>query len=436
MPSIKLFSLTFALSCFCVTGGHAETLEGAVSKALQTHPSIDAAQAALDNARQQKREERSGYYPEISVNATFGRIFGDNSTTRGLVVDRGEAYSYLGEAGISARQMIFDGFATHNRLDAAKARKMAAEQTVEDIVGMLTFSTTQSYIDLLRTEKVLAIIRAQKAQTEEYHARIEDALNDGASDEAELQQAKEVLLLLNGFLIEYEGQKLAALSQYIELTGAAPETSLENPTPNMSLKFDDVEEAVAYAKAHHPSIATAKLSAKSALFEINVEKATLYPSVNGELSYFEADKSEEIGGEIIDAKAVVRANWAFETGQGQYARIAQRRASRQEALAQLGEIEKKIERGVRLAYAEYDTSLKLLDNEMEKTALAEDLYDTYQIQFEGGIVRVLNLMQADNQFFSARLAQTNASHRALLAEYALLASMGRLGETIALAERF
>ena len=411
-------------------------MEGSVAKALQTHPSVDAAQAALDNARQKKREERSGYYPEISVNATGGRIFGDNSTTRGLVTSRGEAYSYLWEGGISARQMIFDGFATGNRLDAAKARKMAAEQTVEDIMGTLTFSTTQSYIDLLRAEKVLTIIRAQKAQAEDYHTRIEDALNDGASDEAELQQAKEVLLLLNGFLIEYEGQKLAALSQYIELTGAAPETDLDNPVPDMSLKFEDVDDAVAHAKAHHPSIAAAKLSAKSALFEIDVEKAALYPNVNGELSYFEADKREEIGGEIVDAKAVVRANWNFETGQGQYARIAQRQASRQEALARMSEIEKQIERGVRLAYAEYDTSVKLLQNEMEKTKLAQDLYDTYQIQFEGGVVRVLNLMQADNQFFSARLAQTNAAHRALLAEYALLASIGRLNEAIALAERF
>ena len=422
--------LTLFVCCFGIASVHAETLEVAVEKTLQTHPSVQAAQAALENALEKKREERSGYFPEIAVNTTFGRIFGNNSTTRGLVTDRGEAYSYLGEAGISARQMIFDGYETSRRLDAAKARKLAAEQTVTDVLETLSFTTVQSYIDLLRAHKALTIIRAQKAQAQDYHDRIESALNDGASDESELQQAKEVLLLLNGFLIEYEGQKAALESQYIELTGSKPETALENPTPYLEAGFEDVEEAVAYAKLHHPSILAAKMSAKSSLFDIDVEKASLYPNIGGELSYLESDKKEEIGGELTDAKAVLRMNWNFETGRGQYARIAQKKASRQQALARLAEIERQIERGVRLAYAEYDTALKSLKNETNKSQLSEDLFETYQTQFEGALIRVIDLMQADNQYFSARLAQTNAAHRALLSQYALLASVGRLGASL------
>ena len=82
MSFLKFLSLILCLCCFGMVSVQAETLEEAIIKTQRTHPSVEAAQAALDNAAQQRREERSGFFPEISVNLAFGRIFGDNSTTR------------------------------------------------------------------------------------------------------------------------------------------------------------------------------------------------------------------------------------------------------------------------------------------------------------------------------------------------------------------
>ena len=415
----------------CGTGSaYAETLEGAVHSALVTHPSVDAAQAALDGAREREREAYSGYFPELSVSATGGRIYGDNATTRGLVTSRGAAYSYLWEGSVRARQMIFDGFETSRRVGSAQAQQLSADMSLEDVQEYLAYSTVQTYVDLMRAQKGLAMLEGQYAKVVDYVARIKDAVDEGVSDEAEYQQALDVEATLEGLVADYKGQKASAESQYIELVGALPEGEMENPSPAVDFIIEDVNEAVEYAMGAHRSVQAAKLSAKAARYDVDVEKASLYPDLDGEVSFLKTDKKEEIGGEVEDAKAVLRLNWNFETGGGQLARVAQRRSEAREAQARLDEIKKQVERGVRLSYAEYITSLDLLENQMKRVKLNSDLLETFEIQFEGARVSLLQLMQTDNQHFIARLERMNATHRALLAQYAVLASVGRLQQSL------
>jgi len=58
--------------------------------------------------------------------------------------------------------------------------------------------------------------------------------------------------------------------------------------------------------------------------------------------------------------------------------------------------------------------------------VTRELSDAYKIQFEGARVRLLQLMQAENQLFSAQLESIAANYRTLFAKYNILASMGQL----------
>ena len=102
--------LTFLLLSGASGFACAETLQRSVVAALNHHPSVTAAMANRDAYIEEKKEQFSGYFPAISVGAAGGRIYGDNSTTRGLSVTRGAGYSGYGEGSISLTQMLFDGF--------------------------------------------------------------------------------------------------------------------------------------------------------------------------------------------------------------------------------------------------------------------------------------------------------------------------------------
>lgn len=415
---------TFLIFMLMAWPSYAETLEEAVEMALNNHPSIEAALALRNAAIESQKEERSGFFPEVSASATGGRIFGDNSTSRGLVTTRGEAYSYLWEGNASVTQPIFDGFETWNRFDAAKARRQSANFDVIDIRENLALQTAQAYLSVLRTQKSLQAIQDYEKTIQDYIDRIKALVEDGAADTSEISQAENIRLLLKETEAEFKGQVKSALATYAELVGRLPESDLTEPLPHTD--FDDLERAVSYARENHPFVLSTQQASFAEREEINAERGVLYPDLDAELSYLKRDQREEIGGEVEDRRAILRLSWEFSTGGAQLARVRRSKAEYSETLAQSREAMRQVEREVRLAHAELETAKAQKEVAEERLKITQDLFETNKEQFEGARMTLLQLLQIDNQLFSARLEDLTAKYRVLTAQYTLMASQGRL----------
>src|SRR5688500_6902625 len=182
---IKPFSFLLACAgCVALFNGsspaNAETLDKVVAYALNAHPGIESALAGRDVAREEEREKKSGFYPEVSVNAATGRVYGDNSTSRGLSTTRGAGYSWNHEGGVTVRQMIFDGMETLNRVEAADARHDAAIANVVDARESLALRVVLAYIDVLRSRESVEMIRGHAAKIADYRSRIGKMVDQGA----------------------------------------------------------------------------------------------------------------------------------------------------------------------------------------------------------------------------------------------------------------
>lgn len=413
---------------------HAETLEEAVRATITTHPSVEAAQAGSDAALEEKSEYRSGYFPKVRVGASGGRIYGDNATSRGLSVSRGAGYSGMWRGSVAATETIFDGFETRNRVKSATSRKMSADLNVLDVRENLSYRAAQTYIDLMRSRDGLSMLHKHGKKVEDYLARIKQMVDDGGSDEAEHQQARDISVILTGLVDDYEGQVRAAESNYFVMTGHAPEGELSVPNIQEDMIPPTLEEAIDVARKQHPMVQAAAYTSQSMAYDIEAAKAPLMPEVEGELSYMKEEKRDLIGGEVEDGRALVNLNWNFETGGGQLARIKRKKFEHAEAMSRVREAERQVELGVRLAWSEYETAKEQIANQELRGELNTKLFDTYEVQFEGGKISLLQLMQGDNQLFTTGLEKTNGKYRLLTAQYALLASMGRLQETLGLGQ--
>jgi adhesin transport system outer membrane protein len=404
----------------------ADTLDDSVLSALQQHPSVEAAVSSLQSAKESESEQFSNYFPEISMSATAGRMFGNNATSRGLVTTRGQAYSWLGEGSMSVNQRIFDGMETKSRVEAAEARKNKAYHSLFEVREALALRAVQSYLNVLRAREAVKAIKTHTAKVGDYRGRIQNMLKQGAADEVQAQQAQDIKVILDGILADFVGQEKGAEAQYFEAIGYVPGPELEMPKVPLDSVPQDITQAVDYALHNHPSIAVANDESQASAYDIGAEKSALYPDLNGELSYLKRDQRDEIGGEAEDARATMRLSWNFSTGGAQLARIRRSKSTHQGTLSQAEDVRGQIERDVKLAYAEYETAGTQLDLLGQRRELNEKLFKTYQAQFEGAKVNLLQLMQADNQLFNTKLEGINARYRLLSAQYAMLASMGRL----------
>ncbi|MBX2834788.1 MAG: TolC family protein [Micavibrio sp.] len=408
----------------------AESMRETVAAALNHHPQVHSTKLSADSAEQDILEQRSGYFPELSVSATGGRVYGDNATSRGLSVTRGAGYSYLWEGSVTGRQKIWDNFETKKRIDAARAQEQAAMLGVADVREQLAFRTVQAYIDTIRARNGLSMVRDYREQVEDYLQRIKELVDEGAGDEAELHQATEVLLFLKNFEADYEGQVKVAESDLIEMTGTTQLGEMFVESAPIDRIPEMVEAAIAQAKDAHPAVLAARKEIDSASYEIEAERSAYYPDVDGEVSYFKSDKADLIGGEATDARAIVRVSWDFETGGATRARIKRSKIEQQAAQSRVAELHRSIERGIRFAFAENETAAKQMENQKQRQDLNSKLFETYKTQFEGAMVPLIQVMQADNQLFNARLETMNAQHRYVLSQYGILASLGRLQEAL------
>lgn len=404
----------------------AETLNNAVMNALRQHPTLEAARSVEERIQEERAEQKSGLFPEFSTSLSGGRIFADNSTTRGLVTTRGEAYSYLWEGSASLTQPLFDGMEVYNRIDAADARAQAQNYTVTDVRQNLALRAAQSYLNVMRTREAMENIANYRETLKAYLDRIELMVNEGAADESEAAQARNISLLLQDSLLEFEGQEAAAEADYIELMGSMPESELELPLITEGVRFANVDEAVEYTQQHHPLILASRKELEASAFDIEAEEGTLFPDIDGEVSYTKRDQREEIGGELLDQRALLRMSWDFSTGGGDFARVRQTKARYSEALANMQARHREIVKEVRRAFALYQAASKQDELIKQREEITSGLFETYKAQFEGARVSLLQLMQTENQMFNTKLEAINTKYEHLNSYYMLMASMGDL----------
>ncbi len=426
-----MFVSILACACSIPLDASAQNLREAVVFALENHPSVEGARLGYTAAEHGKNATFSGFFPEISIGVTAGRTFQDNATSRGLAVTRGAAYSGLGEGNITMRQMLFDGFEVRNRVRSAEARMRSLDYTLMDVEGLVTLRVVQSYVDILRIHHALRILSEQSTSIKDYEERITDMVSEGVSDEVELQQARDVAMIIDGVRSEYDGQLISARAMYAEAAGQKFMDGADHTFVSLaSFIPDDAAVAVALSKENHPALQSARMDSKAARHDMRAEHARMYPDINGELSYAKTDKKDVIGGETEDARAVIRMSWNFSTGGKEFSSVRQKRYEHYEMAAKYEALEREIERDIYQAYANYNTLERKVALAIDRVDLNEKLMAAYDAKFEGARISLLGLMRAQSQLFNARLAEIDNKYYLLSAEYGVLASLGTLKDIL------
>jgi len=411
----------------------AESLETAVEAALNQHPSVSAALANRDALKETEKEAKSDFYPQFNINATGGRVYGDNSTSRGLSVTRGAGYSWLWESGTSLSQPLFTGFETTHRLDAAEARRIGANFNILDIRETLGLQAVAAYIQVLQAQDALTRQQAYATKMNDYVGRIEAMLAQGGADQSMVVQARDIKAQLDSAVIGTQGQLRSAIAAYTQIVGHIPESTLARPVPPLDKIPASAEEAINYARTHHPTLRQLTMKEKAGSFDIQAENGAFFPDVNSELSYLKRDIDDVIGGEATDARAVVRANWNYEVGGAQEARVRAARHRKSEAIAQYQQAEREIAQQIQIAYSDRKAADEQMRIQRDRMNLNKDLLETQQVQFEASRVNILQLLQTENALFNASFALMSGEYKLLESQYTILASMGGLQQALNLA---
>jgi adhesin transport system outer membrane protein len=161
-------------------------------------------------------------------------------------------------------------------------------------------------------------------------------------------------------------------------------------------------------------------------------RGRLWPRLTLELGATNDRDVDGVQGLNGDRTAMLRLRHNFFRGGADVARIGEADARRYEAIEQLARAQNDIERDVRQAWqslAAERTRLGVLRNYSEASA---EVVEAYRAQFRIGQRSLLDVLNAENENFTARSNYLTSAYSVDAGVYRLLAAMGRMLESLEL----
>lgn len=415
------FSLGFGLSAPAL----AHTVQEAVAHALKTGPDVLISANTREAVEEELREAFAGYLPTVDLNAGWGRENSDNATTRGPRGTDGSRTLWRTEFGINARQMLFDGFAVKNNVEGKMARLRAASWRVNNDAQEVALDVITAFLEVNLRKNLVRHARANLNAHQRIFAQIQKRSEGGVGRKADLDQAEGRLAFARTNLMAEQANQRDAETRYLRLVGipAIELTQPESPTVGFP---ETLRSAIALGVNNHPELRAAVSDVSVARAAKRAAKAEYFPRVDFELGFNRNHNIDGTRGDNDDFLGMLRLRWNLFRGGADVAKVKQAAWKIEEAKEVRNRAHRQVEESVRLAWNNYATSRSQLRYFRQYKNASERTRDAYEKQFNIGQRTLLDLLDSENELFSARSSYSQSQHQELLGRFQVLQSTGGL----------
>lgn len=398
------------------------SFDGKIAQAIRRHPLLAADESDAAIARAETRAARAALYPRLSASVdadyVIDRRFGASTTN---VVESLRPDGQV-NAGLTASQLVFDGGASFARIKAARARTRERERTIEARINDLALRALSVYLDA-------TVQQGMAALGEEYVARHEKLVRDmkererlGAGARADVLRAEARLAAARARAADFAESARSAEIRYIEFFGDPPE-GLAFPEFR-AINVASRDEAITLAFQNDPTLAAASARTDSFKADIGAAKGRRLPEVRANLSSVSYDVFN--GAEDYDIRAGVNLNYDLFAGGARGAEInraknAAERQSREEDL-----IRREIERDAAIAFERQATAAARLEAFEQAFAANRAARDMVAERFRASRGTLLDLIEAENDWFEAGVRRLSGRADRDMAAFALMEFTGDL----------
>lgn len=166
--------------------GQAQTLEESVAQTLATHPKIKEAFDLYQARLYQHDGAKGGYYPTIDLRGGVGYEKTDSPSTR--INPNSDDSLTRKEAGLSLRQMLFDGFDVSNNVSRTEAEANAQRLAMISEAENTALRVAEVYLNMLRQQEILELSKQNLETHEQIRSDISKRTDSGLGSTADQTQ--------------------------------------------------------------------------------------------------------------------------------------------------------------------------------------------------------------------------------------------------------
>lgn len=398
-------------------------LRDAVAVGVLTNPETES----IDNNRRATDEElkqaKALYLPSIDMRADTG-FESINSDPDGA--SEGHSDLWRSQASLTLTQMLFDGFATKYENERQQHRVRSAAHRVRESAEFVGLDVIESYLDVLRQRELLQIAEDNLEQHRQIQGQIIDSAQAGRSTQADVEQTKARMNAAEAQQAVVRQALRDAESRFRRRVGDAPQPDLQVPVAPRQLLESTVEDEVKQVLTHSPTIDTREADVNVAAAEKEATKSTMYPKVDFQAGASIGHDLDGVEGRTQEASALVVAQWNLYRGGGDVARSREFVYRHAQAKNERAATARAVEMDARQTWSNMESAATRAEAFRRQADANALVVESYKDQFNLDRRTLLDVLDAQNEWFVSRSNAINNGYLEMFAVYRLLALRGQL----------
>ena len=396
-----------------------DTFLDALTNTYKVNPTIKAERDRQRATDEETAQALSGFRPTATASYAKGKQ--ETRANGGAWVD-GDSEN----KNLSVRQPLFRGGGTFSSYNAAKQRARAGAQQLSAVEQQVLLDAVTAYMDVVSTTSILELSRNNEGVLGSQLKASQERFDVGEVTRTDVAQSEARLSVSRSQVIQAEGQLISAIARFERVIGYKPEGMLGQPA-NLPELPATLEEALNRARSENPDLIAAMHLAKSSDYDVWTNKSTILPRVD-----LVGTVTRQEGGGIFgttqfdqDALGVEVSIPLYQAG-AEYSRVREAKNIARQRKYQQQDTQLVVEQAVTSAWEQLETSIATIRTRDEQIQAAEVALDGVRQEQEYGARTVLDVLDAEQELFSARTNLVQAQRNRVVAAYNLLLSLGKL----------
>jgi adhesin transport system outer membrane protein len=430
MISTSRITLTvLALACGTAMAQGAPASSVAAQRAIETSPEVAAKFNALRAAVEEIDTASAAYLPRVDLSAEAGR-------TEDRITSRHPQDMGLNRTGVALNvtQVLWDGFATRSEVSRLSHTRMARYFEFLDVTEQTALEAARAFHDVQRYRQLVALAEDNYVQHKYAYDQIQSRVRAGVGRGVDLEQSAARLALAESNLVTERANLHDVTERYRRVVGELPATGsattaaspLARPLPLTGM------DALEFTARHSPVIAGAVENLRAVRAQSEARRSSYQPRVEARLRSGTGHNFDGVEDQKRDTSATLALTWNLFNGGADDAR------QRQQAhlLNQAADLRDKACRDTRQTTAIAYNDVRKLDEQigyLDRNVIAiEKARDAYRQQFDIGQRSLLDLLNAENEVYTARRSYAMAVADREVAIVRTHAAMGTLTSALGL----
>jgi outer membrane protein len=432
---VALVAVAAALT-FSPTGSSADTLLGALTQAYKSNPQLNAQRAAVRVSDEAVPQALSGYRPRVSLTASIGSQYLD-TLTKSSSVGAPATYSQtsgnvaIQTYGGTITQTLLNGNQTASRTRQAEQLVSAARETLRLTEQTVLLAAATAYMNLIRDAAILDLQR-QNVQVLQGQLLQTNARFDASElTRTDVSQAKSRLSQGRTSVLTAESNYIASRATYRQVIGVEPGT-LAPASPVDRFAPNALAQAIAEARARHPSVTTAMFNIDAATMQVKIAESGLYPtlSVVGSAQKNYGSTSALTTLEMFSGSVTGQLSIPLYQGGAEFSTIRQAKETLSQRRVDLDTARDQAQQALVQAWGQLDTAKAQIQTTQAQVAETETALEGVRQEARVGQRTTLDVLNAQQELVNARVAVVTAQRDRVVASYTVLAAVGRLSAQV------